>query len=268
MTVLECVKKARPLRLKALLRSGGDPNEADKDGYSALHWACQYGDLPIVKLLIRGGANLDLADSEGFRPLEVAINCGHPKVARYLIKCSASVSKPRNRYSVVHAAAAKGDISTLRTLMQISSARRFPNARDMNGRTPLHWAAQDGNVKCARLLLSKGATPSSLDRHGFAPLHISAAEAHLPFVEVLLRNGVDIDLPCPAWEGGTCLHFACSWRSPKLIRFLLRKGSDPGIRNVRGKTPIDEAGKTGDEKIVRMLKEHKKGGCDVSVFLT
>ena len=40
-----------------LLKSGADPNITDENGETALHIACRYGNLKLVKLLLNDGAS-------------------------------------------------------------------------------------------------------------------------------------------------------------------------------------------------------------------
>lgn len=44
-----------------------------------------------------------------------------------------------------------------------------PNVRDDAGKTPLHLAAEDGNVSAAEVLLEEGADPCLRDNHGKIP---------------------------------------------------------------------------------------------------
>ena len=45
------------------------------------------------------------------------------------------------------------------------------DARDSDGRTPLHWSAYKGHAGCARLLLALGSSPRSPDSERATPLH-------------------------------------------------------------------------------------------------
>ena len=43
-------------------------------------------------------------------------------------------------------------------------------SRDSKGRTPLHWAAKNGNLAAAKILLDAGALPSHSDKNGATPI--------------------------------------------------------------------------------------------------
>ena len=48
------------------------------------------------------------------------------------------------------------------------------NLKDVEGRTPLHWAAEFDSLTVADLLLENGASVDSKDRLKKTPLHVSA----------------------------------------------------------------------------------------------
>ena len=61
-------------------------------------------------------------------------------------------------------------------------------AKDDDGRTPLHWAADSGNVGTAFALLAAGAKQNLVDRHGNTPLHLAANTKNPNVVEVLAKG--------------------------------------------------------------------------------
>lgn len=52
----------------------------DKEGLSALSWACLKGHLPIVRFLVESGAATDHADKNGRTPLDLAAFYGDSEV--------------------------------------------------------------------------------------------------------------------------------------------------------------------------------------------
>lgn len=78
----------------------------------------------------------------------------------------------------------------------MSRVEQDPNLvfKKLNGnKTLLHFAAHDGRMDVARLLLSKGAEVNSKDDAGFTPLHVAAFSDHAEIVELLLSHQADID---------------------------------------------------------------------------
>lgn len=53
-----------------------------------------------------------------------------------------------------------------------------PNAQNIAGVTPLHWAAGQGHVEVVKLLLEYGADPKVKDKDGDTPLDLARKEGH------------------------------------------------------------------------------------------
>ncbi len=54
--LIQAVKPADPVAVRALLQKQADVNGADPDGTTALHWAAYQGDAETTALLVRAGA--------------------------------------------------------------------------------------------------------------------------------------------------------------------------------------------------------------------
>lgn len=66
------------------------------------------------------------------------------------------------------------------------------NAKDKDGATPLHWAAESGNVDIVKILLEKGARVDAVDnKYRATPLHGAAQNGHIYVVKVLLEKYAD-----------------------------------------------------------------------------
>jgi ankyrin repeat protein len=63
---------------------------------------------------------------------------------------------------------------------------------DEFGRSPLHYAAANGDVTEVSRLLAGGADPAAPDAVGFTPLHFAAQEQHPAAIDLLLAAGADL----------------------------------------------------------------------------
>ena len=68
------------------------------------------------------------------------------------------------------------------------------NARDPNGRTPLHFATRLEDWKVADLLISKGADVNARDALGKTPLHVAAFKQNVEMIAFLLGRCADVNV--------------------------------------------------------------------------
>ena len=61
----------------------------------------------------------------------------------------------------------------------------------VEGRTPLHYAADYGQVPVMEYLLARGAVVDAKDKHGISPLLAAVWEGHVDCVKLLLGKGAD-----------------------------------------------------------------------------
>ena len=93
-----------------------------------------------------------------------------------------------------------------------------PNARDDAGRTPLHFAAQEGATDAAHLLLGRSAQVDLVDRYGNTALWTSVVNRH-----------------------------------PDVAALLLAAGAEPTRSNDSGKSPADAARRLADPRIIALF---------------
>ena len=147
------------MAVRELLAEGADPNAAQGDGMTALHWAAFNGDAEVAGLLIASGATLEARTRLGtHRPLHVAAKEGHGEVVALLLKAGADVSPLTTTSAApLHFAAASGDLPSVSALLDHGAAVDVQEPEW--GQTPLHFAAARGRTEAVEALLAAGADP-------------------------------------------------------------------------------------------------------------
>ncbi len=211
-----------------LLRSGADANAANDYGVTPLILACQNHSLQMVKELLDGGADPERALWSGVTPLMVAAKSGETDIVRALIDADADVNapEPRRGQSALMWAISFGYPDAARVLieagadvtarttklnedyspMELEAYTKSVSGTAQGGYTPLMFAARQGDLATARLLLDRGADVNAESEADGSPLVIASAAGHEDLSLLLLDAGAD---PASADAGGvTALHYA------------------------------------------------------------
>jgi len=148
---------------------------------------------------------------------------------------------------------------------------------DLGGFSPILFAAQQGNVEVATLLLDAGANKNDQSFLGQTALIIAAHSNHTDLVRLLLERGAD---PNAGGAGFSALHAAVLRGNVDLVNMLLAAKADPNARITRGEpvrkygqeyaitaswkgaTPLWLAARFGEPSIVRALIH---GGADARI---
>ncbi len=147
----EAAKNGEVPKILNLLRQGGDVNERDSGGQTALMFAARNGHLEAVRLLLEKGAGVDLKRaSDGRTALHFAAWHGHVEVAKKLIKAGASVDLKKNDgWTALHLAANHGHAEVAKDLLRAGASTVI---RNKHNRTALDVANQKNNEEVASIL--------------------------------------------------------------------------------------------------------------------
>ncbi len=213
---------------KRLLRSGANANMANDYGITPLILACQNRSLRMVEALLDSGADPNSALWSGVTPLMAAAKSGNADIVRALIDAEAdvNVSEPRRGQSALMWAISYGYPIAARVLieagadvaarttklnedfrpMQLEAYTKSVSGTAQGGYSPLMFAARQGDIDTARLLLDRGADVNAESGADGSALVIASAAGHEDLALLLLDAGAS---PGSVDAGGvTALHYA------------------------------------------------------------
>jgi ankyrin repeat protein len=170
------------LRFVAL---GDDVNLKADNGESALHAACESGQVATVQYLSEHEALLDMKDNNGNTALHVAVSNGHLDVTRVLVQkganlCATDVSGS----TALHIAAKCGYLDVVKYLADSFAAIDMRNTKN---ETALLEAAAEGHEKIVRVLIENGAGIGVRDTEGKTAFDI-AEEKEYEIITRLLKD--------------------------------------------------------------------------------
>lgn len=139
----------------------------------------------------------------------------------------------------LHYAAEQGQFSCLFTL--VGQGARV-NQQDKLGCSALHLAAKwDTEGLCVEYLLQHHANPILRDSQGFTPVHFAVEGGNQVGLEKLLSVLTPMDFQTDDMPRLTPLHLAAYYGHHEILRLLLPFFSNYNVREHNGRTPLDLA---------------------------
>jgi ankyrin repeat protein len=253
--LMDAVREKNVAAVKLLLVHGADVKARTESFDSALQIAAERGNLEIAKLLLAKGAD-PAFPAIGKSPLHEAALHGHTDVARLLL----DTGLRHDLYSAI----AAGEIELVREGLQADASRALrPDGAD---RMPMDYAAANGQLEIAKLLLANGA-PVVRDKRSQldTPLHRAIARKDVAMAELLLEAGSSPDTS--VGRGGEyprsfpALHAAVAQKDLAMVNLLLSYKVDLKARDTFSQTALHDAAAAGQAEIAAALI---KAGADVN----
>ena len=154
LDIFEATTLGRLDRIKNFLHDPTAINSHSKDGFTALHFACFFGQPEAARLLIESGAAVD---SVAANPMQVM---------------------------PLHSAASARNLEAARLLLE-HGAPGIVNARQQGGWVPLHAAAQNGDRAMVELLLKHRADPKLANDAGKTAAMVAREKGHAELAALL-----------------------------------------------------------------------------------
>lgn len=223
-----------------LVKKGADVNLLNENGESALYMATLRGFIDICKYLVKNGANVNIGKNH-IVPIFAA--AGNLSILKLLVEHGADLKHyDKMLYgSILHAVINKRVKGYLEIMDYLISKGADVNAKNRNGRTPLHVSAFLERLETCEYLLKKGANINAIDDKGMTPLHLAASTENKQLCEFFITNYKDvIDLNAKDNSGQTAAHVAAKKGYKKLYEYLESvKGYIKRVKNVKGRTTYD-----------------------------
>lgn len=134
----------------------------------------------------------------------------------------------------IHELARTGDLEGVKALIDQNPA--LVDAKDKDGRTPLHWACRGVHLEVVKFLADRGADCNAVDNNETVPLHSVAARNNTEAIKLLLAKGALID--AHEYRTHTALHYAAMYDATDAAALLIEKGADIESRDDYQRTPL------------------------------
>ena len=209
--------------INLLLRAGANVNARNRYGATALSEAVSAGSVATVEAILKAGADAKtLTTDDGETVLMTAARAGNAGVVRVLLERGADVNA-REKY--------KGQ-----TALMWAAAERHPAVVKLLLEHGADWKVRsfDRETKVPRLSAASSISP--IARGGFTALSFAAREGDVESARVMLDGGVDIN--CGDVDNTSALVVAIMNKQYTFAKFLIDRGANVDAAGAYGRTAL------------------------------
>ncbi len=150
-----------------------------------IHYACEIGDISIVKLLLANSSCVNNLDQYKRIPLHLACKFNKPEIVKLLIDNNSNI-----------------------------------NSKCYDKWTPLHYVCLKitDSIEIAKLLIDCGSLVNELNYRKHTPLYYACLfNGNLELVKLLIQNGADINIK---YKEKTILELAIYYKRTEIVNYL------------------------------------------------
>lgn len=217
-----------------LVKHGGaDVNVRNKDLLTPLHFAVAFRNPNAFRVLLDFDANIEAQDIKGNKVAHWAALIGCGDIFEMILERTSVTSPNLNGITPLHfSCSSMNSFDVAVKLMQLTEDI---NVMDKFRRTPLHYAAMNGNERTAKELINRGADTNFCDVDLETPIHKATQNCHSSVIGLLNNNGAKINIANK--DGFTALHLAVMAGLPMNCKTLIHAGASPLLWDSCGRTP-------------------------------
>ncbi|XP_049835771.1 serine/threonine-protein phosphatase 6 regulatory ankyrin repeat subunit B-like [Schistocerca gregaria] len=231
-----------------LINAGADLTVRDKNGKTALHTSFEIDNFEITKFLMEKHQQEIGCDNNGNNILHCAVRARRDTLdkVKYILnkKLTTIEEKNENGETALMYAVQLPSFHTIKqTLVQILlTSGASLNAKDKQGKTPLHIAAAEGDAKTMETLIAAGADVTERDLNGRMPLHWAAQSHRAEAVELLLNERKEQhEMGINQQDNGGQTPLMLAVKEKQSVKLLLKQGANVNTQDCAGRTALQAA---------------------------
>ena len=205
-----------------LLRLGGKPSMTKVAGMrgTPLHQAALSGHEEVVLVLLDASCPIDVVDSKGRNILQAAVCGGHVDLMGLLVERGLDVNRGDvDGYTPLHYAAGTGKLEAVHELLRLGGKVSVTKVAGIYG-TPLLQAVLGGHKEVVLVLLDAGCPIDVVDSYGRNVLHVAAGRGHVDLMGLLVGHGLNVNGKDA--DGYTPLHYAAATGKLEAVHEVLK----------------------------------------------
>lgn len=266
--LMRAIHHCHPAMIELLIDHGANVNYQQADGNSLLMIAASQGCPASFGLLLKAGVDIHHTNRQDQTALHLA---NHPETAEKLLSYGAKIEQVDNQGQtpifivgvepdskmpwasqpeLVKTPARKRTV----TDMYIQHGARV-NHRDKQGRTPMIWAAMNGDEGAVRRLVKAGAQLWHLDNTKRNALAYAVMFNNVSLSKFLIQEGAKVNISDE--NGDTPVMWAVENEEVSLIRLLLNFGANPNKQDKEGHTALMRAVGVNSPALIRLLVKNE-----------